>query len=462
MFDTQIYVQRRKHLKQQLSSGLLLFPGNNESPMNYPDNAYRFRQDSSFLYYFGLDFPGLAAVMDLDTGSETIYGDDLTVDEVVWMGPQPTMRERCAKVGVQDVLPANKFADVVQKAAAKGREVHFLPQYRGDTIILLADILGLAPKMLNGSASQAFIRAVVLQRSVKAPEEVAEIEIALDITHKMHIYAMKMTTPGVVEQEIAGALEGIALTRGNGVPYPVIFSVHGETLHNHYHGNLMREGDIVLNDSGASSPLHYAGDITRTIPVSGKFTQRQKEIYEIVFDAMETSIAQIKPGMKFRDVHLHAGKVICNGLKSLGLMQGDTEAAIAAGAHALFMPHGLGHMIGLDVHDMEVLGEDIVGYDEQTQRSEQFGLAYLRLAKELQPGFELTVEPGIYFIPELIDMWQGENKHGEFINYEAVQKYRGFGGIRIEENVLVTDSGQRILGKPIPKTIADVQALCSS
>lgn len=462
MFDTQIYVQRREHLKQQLSSGLLLFPGNNESPMNYPDNAYRFRQDSSFLYYFGLDFPGLAAVIDLDTGSETIFGDDLTVDEVVWMGPQPTMSERCAKVGVQDVLPASKFADVVQEAAAKSLEVHFLLQYRGDTIILVADILGLAPKTLNGSASQTFIRAVVAQRSVKAPEEVTEIEIALDITRDMHVYAMKKTRPGVVEQEIAGALEGIALTRGNGVSYPVIFSVHGETLHNHYHGNLMREGDIVLNDSGASSPLHYAGDITRTIPVSGKFTQQQKEIYEIVLDAMETSIAQSKPGVKFRDVHLHAGKVICNGLKSLGLMQGDTEAAVAAGAHALFFPHGLGHMIGLDVHDMEVLGEDIVGYDEQTQRSQQFGLGYLRLAKELQPGFELTVEPGIYFIPELIDMWQGENKHGEFIDYEGVQKYRGFGGIRIEENVLVTDRGQRILGKAIPKTIADVEALCSS
>ncbi len=459
MFKTESYIQRRNQLKQQIGSGLLVFLGNNESPMNYPDNGYRFRQDSTYLYYWGLELPGLAAAIDLDEDKEIIFGNDFTLDDTIWMGPQPRIKDQAARVGVKTTAAFKELETTLAAAVEQGRKIHFLPQYRHDNIILLSSLLGVSPQQLNEQKSLEFAKAVIKQRSIKSDEEIAEIESVFDITYVMHTYAMKHARPGTVEHEIAGAMEGIALAGGGYIAYPVIFSIHGETLHNHHYGNTMQTGDIAVNDCGSASPGHYASDITRTIPVSGKFTEKQKEVYQIVLDAMEGGIAKMQPGVPFMEVHLHSASVLLEGLKSLGLVKGNLDAALAAGAQGLFFPHGVGHMMGLDVHDMENLGEDYVGYDDEIKRSSQFGLSGLRLGKRLKPGFVATVEPGIYFIPALIDRWQAENKLSDFINYDAVEKYRDFGGIRIEENVVVAENGHRILGKPIPKTITDVEAM---
>lgn len=462
MFKTEIYVERRGKLKKALSPGMYIFQGNPESPMNYADNPFRYRQDSTFIYYFGIDAPNLTAVIDLDNDREIIFGDDLTVEQIIWMGSQPSLHEKCDNVGSKECFPANKLHDFVQNALNKNQPIHFLPQYRAENKIFFANILSQSVAQIEKNSSVEFAKAVIAQRSVKSDLEISEIEKALEVSYDMHVHAMRHSKPGVVEQEIAGAIEGIALSGGGYVSYPVIFSVDGQTLHNHYHGNVMQAGDIIVNDSGAAVASHYASDITRTLPVSGKFTPEQKDMYNIVLEALDSANAMIAPGVRFKDIHLHACKILAAGLKDKGLMKGDLDEAIQAGAHALFFQCGTGHMMGLDVHDMEDLGEQYVGYDEEIQRSTQFGLISLRLGKKLQPGFVVTVEPGLYFIPELIDMWRAENKYAEFINYDAVEKYRDFGGIRIEDNLVVTQSGQRILGRPIPKTVADVEAVCAS
>jgi len=459
MFDSRIYTARRERLRQQIGSGLLLFPGNGESPMNYPDNPYHFRQDSSFLYFFGLDSPGLAGMVDVDSNRDILFGDDVSVDDIIWMGDQVLLKDRAAQVGVQDVRPFAQLSEVVQQAIQQGRRIHFLPPYRSENKVELQDLLGIRSDKIKAYASLELVKAVVEQRSVKIPEEVNEIELALAATYDMHTTAMKMARAGVKESEIAGRIEGIALAHGGYISFPVILTVNGQILHNHYHGNTLEAGQLMVNDSGAESSMHYAGDITRTVPVGGTFTEKQRGIYSLVLKAQEAAIQAIRPGVMNKQVHLKAAGVITEGLKELGLMQGDTEAAVAAGAHALFMPHGLGHMLGLDVHDMEDLGENLVGYDQTVKRSDQFGLAYLRLAKELKPGFVLTVEPGIYFIPALIDKWRNEKKHPEFIDYEQVDAYRDFGGIRIEDDVLVTEEGCRVLGKPIPKRIDELESI---
>jgi len=352
------------------------------------------------------------------------------------------------------------LSELIGSAQNKKRKIHYLPQYRGENIIKLEQLLGIKAEFITKYVSVEFIKAVVAQRSLKSSEEVKQIEFALKISYEMQTMSMKHTRPDMYEREVAGLMEGIALQMGKGLSFPTIFSIHGETLHNHGYDNLMKAGDIAVNDSGAESLLHYASDITRTIPVSGKFTSKQKEIYQIVLDAQLEAIKAMKPGVKFREVHLIAARVIAKGLKQLGFLKGKTGEIVAAGAHALFFPHGLGHMLGLDVHDMEILGEEYVGYDEKTKRSDQFGLAYLRMGKELKPGHVMTVEPGIYFIPELIDLWKKEKKFTNFIDYGKVEKYRKFGGIRIEDDVLITKDGHRVLGKPIPKTIAEVETMC--
>jgi len=459
MFDAKIYKQRRDRLKKQVGSGVVLFLGNDESPMNYPANPYHFRQDSSFLYFFGLDSPGLAGLVDIDNNKDIIFGNDVDVEDIIWMGFQSLLKDRAVKVGVQETAPLEKLAEILKTSLGKGQKVHFLQPYRIENVVKIEQLLGIKSSLIKDYVSKVLVKAVVEQRSVKIDEEIEQIEIALEAAYEMHTTAMKMTKPGRYEIEISGAIEGIALSHGAGVSFPVILSMDGQTLHNHYHGNQLKEGRMVVNDSGAESSLHYAADITRTIPVSGKFTPKQARIYNLVLKAQEEGIQAIKPGIKYRDVHLKAVKVIASGLKELGLMKGDVEEAVKAGAHALFMPHGLGHMMGLDVHDMEDIGEDQVGYDNNTNRSEQFGLAYLRLAKELKPGNVLTVEPGIYFIPALIDKWSKENKFAEFIDYKKVEEYRDFSGIRIEDDVLVTDNGYRVLGKPIPKILEDVEAI---
>ncbi len=457
MFNPELYSTRREKLRKLMNSGLLLFPGNNEAAFNYPSNTYNFRQDSSFLYFFGLDHPGFAGIIDVDNGEDYFFGDDITMDDIIWMGPQPSMKGRAAKVGITNVLPYIKLSEMIQEAIDKNRKIHFLPPYRGEQYIQLAELLGKKTGEIKDMASVELIKSVIKLRSVKGEEEVKEIEFALNIAYNMHTTAMKIAMPGIVEREIAGKIEGIALCEGLGVSFPVILSINGQTLHNHYHGNTLVKERMMVTDAGAESLLHYASDITRTVPVGGKFSRRQKDIYEIVLAANMKAIESVKPGITNKELHIMACETIASGLKDLGLMKGDVKEAVTRGAHALFMPHGLGHMMGLDVHDMEGLGEDYVGYDDQVKRSDQFGLAFLRLGRKLEPGFVFTIEPGLYFIPALIDQWKSEHKFEEFINYDKVESYKDFGGIRIEDDVLVTNNGYKVPGKPIPKTVSEVE-----
>jgi Xaa-Pro aminopeptidase len=457
MFEASVYVERRKLLRKTVKSGIILLLGNVESPMNYPANPYHFRQDSSFLYFFGLDKPGFNGLLDVEEDKEYIYGEDFGIDDIIWMGPQPTVRELAKGAGVSHTGTAADLAKKIDESIAKGRKIHFLPPYRPENMILLEKLLGISSGKLKEYASVDLIKAIVAQRSLKSEAEVKEIEKALDASYEMYAIVMQMAKPGTYEREIAGRIAGIAGSYGNHVAFPIILSINGETLHNHYHGNRLEKNKLLVTDSGAESLEHYASDITRTFPVGGTFTPGQKEIYQIVLDCQKAAIDAIKPGIPYKEIHLRTAAVIARGLNELGLMKGDVDAAVKEGAHALFFPHGLGHMMGLDVHDMEDLGENYVGYDETVQRSDQFGLAYLRLARALKPGYVLTVEPGIYFIPALIDKWKEEKKFTDFIDYAKVEKYKGFGGIRIEDDVLVTDKGHRVLGKSIPKTIDEIE-----
>jgi len=457
MFDKDIYSRRRRSLISAFKKGILLFPGNPEAAMNYPANTYHFRQDSTFLYFFGIDLPNLAAVIDIDEGEEILFGDDFGIDDIIWMGPQPSTTELAGMAGVVKTLPFASIRDWLQKVVRQGRTVHFLPPYRGETKIQLSEWLSIPVGQLKEKASVQLVREVVRLRSVKDEHEIREIEKAVEITREMHITAMRMARPGIYEYEIAGKLEGIpGIYKGN-ISFPIILSINGQTLHNHYHGNRLKEGRILVVDAGAETSMHYTGDITRSIPVGGKFTGRQKDIYEIVENANREAIQSARPGITNLEQHLRAARIITGGLKEMGIMKGAVEEAVACGAHALFFPHGLGHMMGLDVHDMENLGEQYVGYDETISRSTQFGLASLRLARTLVPGFVLTIEPGIYFIPALIGIWKKEKKHADFINYAEVEKYLDFGGIRVEDNILITEDGARVLGLPIPKTVREIE-----
>jgi Xaa-Pro aminopeptidase len=460
MFEPKVYTNRRNNLRKHVSSGIILFPGNPEAAMNYAANTYHYRQDSNFLYYFGLDHPDFAGVIDIDNNRDIIFGNDVDMDDIIWMGFQPSVKEQALKAGVENTEPLSKLERFIKDAINKGRKVHIVKPYRGEVWIWLESLLGVHHSQVKNFISEELIRGIVSMRSIKEEIEIREIERAVDVAYIMHTTGMKMARQGVIEQEIAGTIEGIALTYGGPVSFPVILSIDGQTLHNHYHGNILKEGRMMVIDAGCESALHYASDITRTVPVGGKFNQRQKEIYEIVLKANMDSIHAIKPGSYYKEMHLLAAKTIATGLKSLGLMKGDVDEAVARGAHALFFPHGLGHMLGLDVHDMEGLGENNVGYDHTISRSDQFGLAFLRMARKLEPGFVITNEPGCYFIPALIDQWRKENKFAEFINYDKVETYKDFGGIRIEDDVLVTNDGFRVLGKAIPKTIAEIETLC--
>ena len=459
MFEKTTYTQRRNQLKKTLGSGIILIMGNHLSPMNFKNNAYHFRQDSNFLYFFGLDHEHLAGLIDIEQNKTIIIGEELTIDDVVWMGPQPSLSERAQRVGVSHVNSFEQLEQLLKTAKDSGRNIHFLPPYRADNKILLSNLLDIPIEKLKEKASVDLIKAVVQQRSCKSPEEIVEMEKALATTHDMHLWVMKNARPGMTEAQLAGFVEGIARSAGGALSYPVILTINGHILHNHYHGNVFEKGQMVLGDFGAETGMHYAGDITRCFPINKTFTNRQKEIYEIVLNAEISCIESLRAGVKYKDIHLQAAKIIANGLKDLGLMQGDMDEAVAVGAHALFFPHGLGHMIGLDVHDMEDLGEDYVGYSDDVTRSTQFGTAYLRLGKKLEEGFVLTVEPGCYFIPELIDQWEANGKFKNFINYNQLKNYRNFTGIRIEDNVLITKYSHRVLGPAIPKTIRDVEEL---
>jgi len=455
MFSAQTYLERRERLKSRFTSGVLLLLGNDESPMNYADNAYPFRQDSTFLYYFGIDQPGCAAVLDLDEDRTILFGDDPTLDDIVWTGVLPTLAERALRAGGAETAPAAGLTDYLRHAP--GRPIHFLPPYRPEHRLKLFHLLGLPPEAQPGKASLELAQAVIGMRVFKSAEEIQELERAVDVTVDMHLAAMRMARPGAKESDIAARLTEIALASSGNLGYPIIATVHGETLHNHGHGNILQSGQMLLVDAGAETAMHYTADLTSTCPVDPTFTPAQRDIYQVVLDAHLAALGQLRPGVPFRDIHLLACRTLAAGLKGLGLMKGDPETAVSLGAHAMFFQCGLGHMLGLDVHDLENLGEVWVGYEGQP-KSTQFGLKSLRLARPLQAGFVLTVEPGIYFIPELMDRWRAEGKFTEFIDYDRLATYRHAGGIRIEENILITETGCRILGKPRPRTIEEVEA----
>ena len=461
MFKSEVYTKRREELHKKIKSGIALFTGNTEAPMNYPDNTYHFRQDSDFLYFFGIDLPGFTGLLDFDSGKDRIFGNDYEMDDIIWMGPQPTIKELALKCGITDTASMAGLEGIIKDALSKKRKIHFLPLYRGETKMNLGKLLKENPCQMKTNASVDLIKAVISMRSIKEKVEIDEIEKAVKIAYEMHVTAMKMCKQGTREQDIFGILEGIALSKGGGTSFPIILSINGQTLHNHSHGNILSKGKMMVTDAGAETNLHYASDITRTTPVGGKFNEKQKDIYGIVLKANTEAIKATKPGMSNRDLHFMACKIITSEMKSLGLMKGDVDEAVAAGAHALFMPHGLGHMMGLDVHDMEALGENFIGYNDEVKRSEQFGTAFLRFALPYKPGHVFTVEPGCYFIPELIGKWKAECKFKEYINYSKVDSYMSIGGIRIEDNVLITEKGHKVLGKAIPKTVKDVESTCS-
>ncbi len=455
MFAKETYISRRDHLRSQFNSGIILFLGNDESSMNYHDNTYHFRQDSTFLYYFGLDQQaGLVGLMDIDENKDYIFGNDYTIDDIVWMGSMPTIRERSESSGINNTASLDELSDYLKKA--KDRKIHFLPAYRPEHNIKLFNWLNIPVNDTNRHSSVDLIVAVGEQRNIKSAEEIEQLEQVVSVTADMHTTAMRFARPGMKESEVAARVYEVALAAGGDISFPIIATINGQTLHNHYHGNIIREGDLFLLDAGAENEFRYAGDMSSTFPVSAKFTDAQREIYQIALDAHNAAIDILKPGINFKDAHFTAARTIFEGLKQLGFTKGDTEEAVQAGAHALFFPCGTGHLMGLDVHDMENLGEQYVGYGGE-EKSTLFGLKSLRLGRELKPGYVLTIEPGIYFIPELIDGWKSQKKFTEFINYKKVEAYRNFGGLRNEEDILITDTGHKILGKPLAKSIQDVE-----
>jgi Xaa-Pro aminopeptidase len=458
MFKPEIYIKRREQLLKSVSPGIILLQGNDESPMNYADNTFHFRQDSTFLYFFGLNSPGLAATIDTDSGEATVFGNDLTVEDFVWMGPQPTIAERALRAGVIKTASVRDLTDKLKESRAKGRTVHFLPPYRAENKIKLFEWLGIIPAEARAESSIELILGVVNQRNYKSSGELSEIRKAADISVDMHIAAMKMAKPGIRESEIAGIVQSIAIASGGHIAFPVIATINGQTLHNHFHGNVLSSGKMFLLDIGAETSMGYAADLSSTVPVDNHFTPGQKEIYELTLSAHNGAINMLKPGIQFREVYLESARIITRGFKEMGLMKGDVDEAVANGAHALFFPCGLGHMMGLDVHDMEDLGEVYVGWGGNP-KPVQFGIKSLRLGRKLEPGFVLTIEPGIYFIPELIDQWKSKKHNADFINYKKVEEFRDFGGIRNEENFVITESGYELLGKSKPKTVEEVESL---
>ena len=455
----ETYIRRRAQLKRDMQSGLLLFLGNDEVGMNYADNTYRFRQDSTMLYFFGLDYAGLAAVIDVDEDREIVFGNELTIDDIVWTGTQPSLRDKCEPVGISDVLPMNELKSYIDKAHAKGQLVHFLPPYRGDHRVWLWELLGIEPAAQSDLASVPFIKAIVKQRNYKDEEEIRLIEESVDLSTEMHLAAYRTVRPGIHESEVAAAVEEVACRHGNALAFPTIATVQGQVLHNHGFIHDLKEGDIFLLDAGAETKTHYAGDLSSSMPVGERFTDRQAEVYNIHLRSFYAAVDKLQLGVPFREAHIAAATEIARGMKELGLMKGDPAEAAECGAYALFFPCGLGHMVGLDVHNMENLGEQYVGYADGQVKSKQFGFKSLRLARPLEKGFVFTVEPGIYFIPELMDKWQAEHQFEDFICYDKLAPWRDFTGLRNELNYVMTDTGARLLGTiKKPMTIEEVYA----
>ncbi len=458
MFAKQVYHSRRSRLMRTLSSGLILIPGHQASPINFKSNAYPFRQDSSFLYFGGLADPDLVMLLDCEANQSYLFGRETEPHEALWTGPRPVLAELAETAAFDHHGDLSALVQQLTSGQRQERPLHYLPPYRADQILLLSQMLAIPVDRVVRQASSALIRAVVEQRAIKTDEEVAEIEQALGVCRAMYQAATEGCLENQTPLEIVGRMAAVVASHGSRFSFTPIVTPHGEILHGGVPAEPLAHDALLIMDIGAESPRGYASDITRTLPVRGHFDTRQRDLYDIVLQAQKTAIAAVAPQKRFIDIHLVAADIICRGLRELGLMRGSCEAAVAAGAHALFFPTGLGHMLGLDVHDMEALGEDYVGYDDQTQRSDQFGLAALRLGRRLEPGFVVTVEPGIYFNHALIEQWRHERHAEEFINYDQLAAYVGFGGIRIEDDILVTETACRVLGPTIPKSIATVEA----
>ncbi len=465
MFSKQTYISRRAELKKLVKSGIIILFGNNESPANFPNNGYHpFRQDSTFRYYFGQNRDGLVGVIDIDNDIETLIGDDIAIDDIVWYGAVDSVHDMAKQVGVDNSAPMSSLRTITNDALRQKRTVHFLPPYRYDIKLQIFDLLGIHPNQQKEAASMPLIQAVVKMRSTKTAEEIEELERAAVIGYKMHTTAMAGCKPGVIEKELAGRLDGIANGLGSMVSFPTILSQHGEIMHGAPSAQPLEAGRLMLCDAGAETVEGYCSDNTRTTPVSGKFTERQLEIYSIVCDAHDYALKVAKPGVKWWDVHFGVCRLITDRLKELGLMKGDTEDAVREGAHAMFLMHGLGHMMGMDVHDMESFDQINVGFDDEVRPNlEQFGTNCLRMGRRLQEGFVVTDEPGIYFIPQLIDEWKAKGLYKDFINYDKLETYKDFGGIRIEDDLLITKDGCRFIGKDrIPYRPKDVEAFMAA
>lgn len=465
MFDTATYIRRRNELKKLVKEGIIILFGNNESPANFPNNGYYpFRQDSSFLYYFGLQRDGLVGIIDIDNDKDILVGNDIDIEDIVWYGSVESMTEMMQRCGAQETLPMKALKTICNEALSKHRKIHFLPPYRHDIKIQVFDLLGVHPIQQKEAASMELIKAVVKMRSVKEQQEIEELERAAVIGYKMHTTAMRLTKPGVTEKFVSGQVDGIAHSYGAMVSFPTIYTQHGEILHGAPSMNKLEEGRLVLCDAGGETLNNYCSDNTRTMPVNGKFTQRQLEIYSIVEACHDYTLELAKPGVKYADVHFAVCRLMFDRLKELGLAKGNTEEAVRAGAHAMFLPHGLGHMMGMDVHDMENLDQINVGFDEETRPNlEQFGTNCLRMGRRLEEGFVVTDEPGIYFIPALINEWKAKKHCAEFLNFDKLETYKDFGGIRIEDDVLITKDGCRFIGKDrIPYHPKDVEAFMAN
>ena len=466
MFSKEVYARRRQTLVAKMADsaaegkrGIALFIGNTEAPAQYKDNCYKFRQDSTWLYFFGIDQPLYAAIIDLDNGNETIFANDVEIGDIIWMGPQPSVASVAASVGVEKSAPYTDLNAAVAKVLAEGRPVHFVKPSRYYNTMKIASLLGCGTDEVVGRFSLALTKAIISMRLVKEDCEIEAIDDACDLGYEMHTVARNSIVPGIIEQEIVGKMDGVTLSKGWGVSFPTILTQHGETLHNHLHDKIIEPGKLMVIDAGAESNVHYASDFTRTYPTSGKFTAKQREIYQIVCDCNEFAFSMTRPGISYREVHLKTMHLMLEELRALDIVRGDVQDMVEAGIAGLFMPHGLGHNMGLDVHDMEDYGENYVGYDDDQSRSPQLGLGSLRMARKLVPGNVITDEPGIYFIPALIEKWKSEKTDQGFVNYSKLESYYDFGGIRLEDDVLVTADGARRLGKErLPISPDDVEA----
>lgn len=466
MFSKEVYARRRQTLVAKMADsaaegkrGIALFIGNTEAPAQYKDNCYKFRQDSTWLYFFGIDQPLYAAIIDLDNGNETIFANDVEIGDIIWMGPQPSVASVAASVGVEKSAPYTDLNAAVAKVLAEGRPVHFVKPSRYYNTMKIASLLGCGTDEVAGRFSLALTKAIISMRLVKEDCEIEAIDDACNLGYEMHTVARNSIVPGIIEQEIVGKMDGVTLSKGWGVSFPTILTQHGETLHNHLHDKIIESGKLMVIDAGAESNVHYASDFTRTYPTSGKFTAKQREIYQIVCDCNEFAFSMTRPGISYREVHLKTMHLMLEELRALDIVRGDVQDMVEAGIAGLFMPHGLGHNMGLDVHDMEDYGENYVGYDDDQRRSPQLGLGSLRMARKLVPGNVITDEPGIYFIPALIEKWKSEKTDQGFVNYQKLESYYDFGGIRLEDDVLVTADGARRLGKErLPISPDDVEA----